>query len=571
MDNCDFHYQNTVYQIVGNTYNPLTFDSTSVSRFFPEIHIDHQKRLWLIALSGLYYLSGQKFESFAPKQGLSFVHLGGSRKPLWAEDKTGQIWIGTSQGLGLIRPGNHDVELLPEDHPLHRVNITSMMTDNSGQLWVGTENGLYYINPSHVKVYSLSADFLEKRISAVAVGKDNSYFIGGNSGEIFNIKDDRIVKQKSLGLEPFQLFVDNKGSLWKLSAFGNYQVRDNELKSFAPQSILRNIIEDKEGNFYFAENRQGIGKLDNNFQYKLLDLPKVNFRNKTLSSLYRFKSGEWILGTYNSGLILIDTLGYPTYIYDTMGFPAAHVFAISADQKNEGGVWISTNAGLVYYLNKNFTVINQKHGLQESSVFSVVQDQTDHLWLTSNQGIMRISRLQCEEIIAGRRQKLNCIIFDEADGLLTRQCTGARHAILSRDGKILVPTLDGLVEIDPHNLHLDEQVAPPVLHTFEFNEQKKSLEKEWSLAPGNNRYNFKFTALNYVAPHKIRFKYKLEGYDKDWSESSQVRQANYTNLPHGHYTFRVVAINPDGIQHEQEDQFSFKVRPRIMKPGGLNL
>lgn len=219
-----FHYQNTVYQIVGKTYKPITFDSTTVSQFVPEIHLDQQKRLWLMAISGLYYWNGQKFVSFAPEQRINFAHLGGTRKPLLVEDKTGQIWLGTTQGLGLIRAGKQEVEFLPEDHPLRRENITSMMTDHSGQLWVGTEGGLYYINPSHVKIYSLSSAFGEKRISAVAVGDDNSYFIGGNSGEIFTIKNDQIVKQKSEGFEPFQLFVDRKGSLWKLSVSGRFVI-----------------------------------------------------------------------------------------------------------------------------------------------------------------------------------------------------------------------------------------------------------------------------------------------------------------------------------------------------------
>ncbi|HET6996760.1 MAG TPA: ATP-binding protein, partial [Chitinophagaceae bacterium] len=123
------------------------------------------------------------------------------------------------------------------------------------------------------------------------------------------------------------------------------------------------------------------------------------------------------------------------------------------------------------------------------------------------------------------------------------------------------PTSKGLVEVTPGRLFTNTIPPPVVIHRIIRDDKEIDQSANLSFAPGNHRYIFEYSALSLVAPEKVQIKFKLEGYDKDWITSVGDRKAFYTNIPHGNYTFRVIAANNDGVWNETGAGFSFTVKP----------
>jgi signal transduction histidine kinase len=166
--------------------------------------------------------------------------------------------------------------------------------------------------------------------------------------------------------------------------------------------------------------------------------------------------------------------------------------------------------------------------------------------------------------LQGKTKSIKNKLIDDEDGMRHKECDGPNRSFLSKDGIVVVTTLDGLSFIDPAK-ERGNSLAPPVYITNFLTDQGNLLDSngEYLIEPGNLRYTFNFTAINFLGPKKLRFKYKLEGIDKDWVESANERSAHYTNLPAGKYTFKVIASNNDGTWNENGDSLQFEVKPYL--------
>jgi hypothetical protein len=143
--------------------------------------------------------------------------------------------------------------------------------------------------------------------------------------------------------------------------------------------------------------------------------------------------------------------------------------------------------------------------------------------------------------------------------MLNRQCVGARQSVITSDGKILVPTFGGPVEINPQ--HLRSNILPPsiIIHQVLRNGTPQDLTKSLHLDPGNQRLVFEYSGLSLVAPEKVQFKFRLINYDKDWTKALTDRKAYYTNIPSGTYTFQVIACNNDEVWNKTGASFTFTI------------
>lgn len=146
-----------------------------------------------------------------------------------------------------------------------------------------------------------------------------------------------------------------------------------------------------------------------------------------------------------------------------------------------------------------------------------------------------------------KKGTINWIIIDEADGMNNRQCVGARHSIVSKDGKIYVVGIGGLVVINPDSL-TTKTIAPLVaINHLRVDDSLFFTKQTNTITPGNHRYIFDYSTLSFVAPDKNQLYFRLEGQDKDWIRSTGDNRAIYTNLEPGKYRFEVKATNNDGV------------------------
>jgi signal transduction histidine kinase len=191
-------------------------------------------------------------------------------------------------------------------------------------------------------------------------------------------------------------------------------------------------------------------------------------------------------------------------------------------------------------------------GLLGQEFYCLLEDDHGNLWSGGSRGIFFVSKAELNDFFDGKRPSVGCQAFGKADGLKSVDCTlGFPQGCRSPDGRLWFATTYGLAVIDPNHLQFNS-VPPPVqiekvivdlTHVFAIGAGSQHVE----LGPGAHHLEFDYAGLSFSAPEKVRFKYRLEGFDKDWIDAGTRREAYYTNLAPGTYQFRLVACNNDGL------------------------
>ena len=198
-------------------------------------------------------------------------------------------------------------------------------------------------------------------------------------------------------------------------------------------------------------------------------------------------------------------------------------------------------------------------------MYQILEDGEDNLWMGSNTGVFRVNKAGLEEYAAGRRTSITSTTYDTADGMKSRECVSRpASGWKTADGKLWFATTKGVAVVDPARLARNEQPPPVIIERMKVNDQPRELGASTGavrLAAGTERVEFEYTGLSFVAPEKVSFKYKLEGFDRNWVDAGTRRMAFYTNLSPGDYRFRVIAANNDGVWNEQGTTLRFNLQP----------
>jgi len=198
-----------------------------------------------------------------------------------------------------------------------------------------------------------------------------------------------------------------------------------------------------------------------------------------------------------------------------------------------------------------------------NAVHWIIEDDLSSYWLYTRCGLLRIARTDLEAWTADPKRTIQATTFDSADGIrLVPILKGLRPAVTkSSDGKIWFVNGDTVSFIDPS--HIGINTLPPPVHIEKIVADDKTYEVANGVRlPAQIRnLTIDYTALSLVVPEKVRFRYKLEGQDKDWREVVNDREVQYTNLPPKHYKFRVLAFNNSGVWNKEGATLDFEIPP----------
>lgn len=230
----------------------------------------------------------------------------------------------------------------------------------------------------------------------------------------------------------------------------------------------------------------------------------------------------------------------------------------------DGVMWIGTyGGGLNRFKNGKFSVFSTQNGLIDNTVSMVLDDGRGNLWLNGNAGITRVARKDLDDVADGRRARLEVGWLGTADGMKSREGNGGGQPAgwRSRDGRMWFPTLAGVVVIDANE---SLPAAPSVLiESAHAGERALDLTAPTRVEAGADKFEFAYTAFAYRNPTSLRFKFRLDGYDRDWVDAGDRREAFYTNLPPRAYRFHVIARSNDGIWSETGASVSFVLAPHF--------
>lgn len=548
------------------------------------------------AREGLWRLNGTEWER------VETVSPGDTQCPVRViPAKEGGVWIPWSEEgpprVARFAGGRSeflDLSSLP-DYPVNR-----FLQDREGHLWLATESGLCQLRPKSVRVYAREQGLRNDFARAVVEGADGTIWVGTAAG-VSGIKNGQVTNLPPV--EPSNwgraegLLADRSGRVW-------YGVQANSVAAFdrgawvspAPlslgQSWVRMLFEDRSGSIWGAFD-QGVARFSGQEGVRLL--PQT-LSHPDVRVIHQDRRGDMWFGTYGGGLNRLRE-GQMTAFSTDLGDYNNRAWCIHEDA--DGIFWVGSRRGLNRFIppgvdapgvdraqregtnSGQFFTFTTQHGLQEDIVNSVQEDDSGNLWLSGPQGIYRVSRLELNEVAAGRSSQATVLALGESDGMLNSQCNGGVNqpaGCKDRSGRIWFPTARGVAVVDPRTVRRNEVPPPVVIEQVladdevvfgddsarnQRSDDSLPSPRDLRLAAGRARVlEIRYTANSFAAPRRMQFKYRLEGYDRDWRhDRDNRRSAFYTRLKPGAYSFHVTACNNHGVWNETPAVFSFSLAP----------
>ena len=442
------------------------------------------------------------------------------------EDREKNLWCGTGAGLVVIRPNNLET-IAPPDNWNNRP-VLSVLPAPDGALWVGTEGaGLYRLQNGGWTNFDFAQGIRNPFIWSLAADGTGRIWAGSWGGGLFAQKDDAF--DFAPGLEnflspmPALLFVGNE--LWIGTPAGALRYYNGKLKPFneiagQPFGDVRAIAQDKSGALWFGTAGGGLVRMQNG-----------HFR--------RFKKSDGLSSDFIECLHFAD----------------------------DGALWIGTfGGGLNRFKNEKFAVVNQGQGLPNGVIGHIESDGRGFFWISSFDGILRASENELNRCADGEIAGVSFLNYGINDGLPTLECSEGLQSSGGKtaDGRLWFPTAKGLVVVDPSAASINP--LPPPVRIEEMRVDDKHFADGNTagppkVPPGRHLIEFAYTGLSFVAPEKVRFKCRLEGFETDWGNAGAKRVATYNYIPPGDYSFQVIACNNDGVWNETGASLKFEVLP----------
>ncbi len=519
-----------------------------------------------------------------------------------AVDHAGRFWVGTVDGL---RCYDADLQPLPVDEPFTQPN--AMLVDSQGVLWIGTIGGglARYVDGRFTwfrKADGLASD----QVLSLAQSRDGSLWIGTADGltQLSDVKFPTVSTSEGL-VAPACLGVAAAadGGIWVGTPNGVSHLHDERIDNFGNNNAdglssvwVKRIYAARNGDVFFNGGRKNIdlfrdGRVIKTWTFDGWPRAVAEDANGVIAAvagnLYRLEQGDFIpyrladgravsLYWINDVLVAPDAsiwLAHDTGVVriqngvmhdvwrENNGGNARFFYLCQGD---DGAIWAAQNGGIVRFRDGTWKLINHQQGLHEDFVYAIVADRLGSFWMDSNRGIFRVSQRDLNAAADGRVARVHCTVFDGSDAVKTtdkmaQEYSGCRSA----DGRIWFPSSKGVIMIDPAHVPANPQPPPVTIDAVRINGERYDPRRVPEVRPGPGNVEFDYSALDYVAPQKIQYRYRLHGFDERWTDAGARRSAFYTNLQPGPYRFEVQACNADEVWNTDGAVFALSVPRRF--------
>ena len=502
---------------------------------------DRDGALWIGAVvdGGLLHFHNGRIDRYSRSDGLS-----GNSVPALFEDREGNIWAATADGLDRFR--ELAVMTIDVEEGLSSHSVSSVVASKDGTIWIATSGGLNKWKNGEVIVYRKRSRLSR---SPVASGAGGAF---GSAPVVHTIIDAALPADS---LE--SVFEDRRGQLWVTSRSGVAVLRSDRFVAVPsmPHGMVFSIAEDAEGTVWFS-HEQGLFGLRDTQVVEHIAWATLGRRARASVLLGDHRQNTLWMGFREGGVARYEhrrlTATYPT---------GEMVTALHSDGK--GRLWAATEDGLRRIAEGQPATLGRANGLPCSTTHWMTEDAAGSVWLYTACGLVRIKPSDFDAWASQPASKIQATVFDTVDGVRSQQFRYGYSGLVAKapDGRLWFLPHGGLSVIDPARLP-SNPLAPPV-HV----EQVTADDKIYAaidglrLPPRIRNLAIDYTALSFVAPEKVRFRYKLEGQNRNWHEVVNDRQVQYTNLAPGNYRFRVMASNNSGVWNETGASLEFSIAP----------
>jgi ligand-binding sensor domain-containing protein len=488
------------------------------------IYEDPQGTVWVGTRDGLRRLRNGKFETFPSTEARTSLGMVFTM----CADREGSLWLGLEVN-GLARLRRTQFNTLPGEGEWSNNSVSSVFQDSKGNIWIGTSLGFARYSGEDITLYTELDGAPIPPVTSIAEDKDGNLWIGAG-GQLLKMKDGRLSKDASWkrAFEIKTIYRDPKGRMW--------------------------VAPDGDGLFRYEDGRVTV--------YRTQDgLPS----NQVRGILYDRHGVLWVT-TFGGGVSRFADGKFTTYtVRDGLG--SNRVVAVHEDES--GLLWFATRGGLSRFKDGRFFNYTIQDGLLVNQISGILEDAKGNFWFSCAQGIFRVSKAELNDFAEGKIKKITSSAYGVRDGMRSMAFAAGYYpnACKTRDGRLLFASLKGLVTIYPDSLFTNALVPAVHIEKVLFNKRLEhtgsSTGPHVDIPPGEGEVEIRYSALSFLAPEKVQFKYRLEGFDKEWVEAGTRRFAFYANLPAGEYRFQVIACNNDGVWNETGDSFSFHLQPHF--------
>ncbi len=516
---------------------------------------DHASRLWAGTAKGLFASEPRDARRFEVVEG---AERAGPVLSLF-EDWEDSLWAGTEKGL--VRLTGKANWALPG------VSVIAMAEDAEGDLWVGTEaEGATIIRNQKFVTYTARDGLADDAVRCVFAGAKGVVSVGTSAG-LTQIDGDRFKSLSSAnGLASnviLSLGEDRAGNLLIGTPDGMNRLHDGRVSLLTSadglaDDFVRSIYKDRDGSLWIGTRRGLSHQTGNGFRtYTQAD----GLGSDLVGAILRDRHGDLWVATLG-GLSRLQDARFRTY-RKRDGLSSNVITALYQDAESD--LWIGTqDAGLNLFHNGKIVALPGRLGLP-NGVFGIAEDENGEFWISSQAGIARVSKGELRQVALEQGRQATVVWYGTSDGLRVNECSVGGHPEVWKglDGTLWFSTLKGVAALYPEAARLNRVLPPVVIESVKVDERTLSPAQAGRIAPGYSRLAFDYAALSFAAPQKVRYRYRLEGFDKDWVEAGSQRTAYYTNIPPGAYRFRVLARNSDGFWNQAGAVLSFRLLPRF--------
>lgn len=550
-------------------------------KFSPEAHLpespvqlqmDGRGTLWMRSVAGIVSLSpdGHPSPIRQPDPGAGAINT-------FLSDSLGRVWLGTAHGVLLLSdPSGKPVRV----EGIGARSILSLTEDSEGNIWVGTESdGLHILR---AQKFSVKPELSDHVITALAQTTDGSVWVGTRDD---GLRVSRPTNAGTLGTAEkpqlsgaltsqfvLSLAAGLHNDLWVGTLDGLDHIQHGRVERFSsadglPDDVIRSLLADEDGSLWIGTRRGLVhwGGTRNGRFTRIDGLP-----SDLIGAMLRTK-GQPESGERDGSSLWVATLAGISQLHgeqvirnETLPPSDEGSVITSIAEETAGRIWVGMQSGgrLALITANGLRPIDVHDGPRK--INSLSRDALGNLWIGSARGVFRASlheldlcevRPVCVPITAH---------LGFADGMPTEETTGSGHPSVLRtaSGDLWFATTRGVAILNPGELKENAVPPPTVIEHFLVD----TVDELQGPAPyripfGRVSMTFDYVGLSFVAPSRIRYRYLLEGFDRQWNEAGARRSAYYTNLPPGHYVFRVQAANNDGVWNRYGASLAFSILP----------
>jgi ligand-binding sensor domain-containing protein/signal transduction histidine kinase len=499
--------------------------------------------MWVGTVAGLESMPTRQ-DRFQPVKGIA-----STVRTLW-QTGDGVLWAGTiGQGVFQLHHGALTHILAPPNLPSN--TVLRFFEDSEHNFWIGTQAGMLRLTRSPVSIVAFPMQS-DSDFGTIYQGRDGSFWVA--SAQLFQLKDGVFFPEKLPGVSGIHVrnvFQDRSGALW-VGTDGNglFRIADGRAEHFSTlNTFIRAIAQAHDGSMWVGT--------DGGLNHIVMESGKPIMRQYYVGNGLIYPSIRVLLVDHKGDLWVgtdrgINHVRGDSFLNDPAMALLAQMKVWAIHEDADGGLWFGTRDNGLYRLRDGkLTHFTADDGLASNAIYQILEDAAGHLWLSGPNGVALVNRHELDAQAESFPRHFALRFYSTADMAANTEIYGGTQSAgcITPQGEVWFPGNLGPLHIPSP----DQSALPPpplFIQNVLADGRKVEADGRVVLPPGNGRLEFGFTPIQMRSQDGLRFRYMLEGFEKNWSSPTAARSADYTNLPAGHYRFRVETFdvsNPDAV------------------------